>query len=89
MGLLKYKAASFLIREGCSGIGRRQVSWLVMKAHHLQLRHSAGLAPASTFTPWHPGIGLPLPFQFSKCTLNIPHCRWDVNAFLCCCQFPS
>jgi hypothetical protein len=22
----------------------------------LQLRHSAGLAPASTFTPWHPGL---------------------------------
>jgi len=23
--------------------------------NRLQLRHSAGLAPASTFTPWHPG----------------------------------
>ncbi len=33
----------------------RQASWLPADNCRLQLRHSAGLAPASTFTPWHPG----------------------------------
>jgi len=39
-----------LIREGSKRALLRKVSWLVRKTD-LQLRYSAGLEPASTFTP--------------------------------------
>ncbi len=36
-----------------------EVGILAYQLTDLQLRYSAGLAPASTFTPWHPGNGSP------------------------------
>jgi len=43
------------------------------------LRHSAGLTPASTFTPWHPGIGLPQALLV-KYIVKISHLWWCVNS---------
>jgi len=42
----------------------------------LQLRYSAGLSPASTITPWHPGIGLPQLFSYA---LILTRLKMNVN----------
>jgi hypothetical protein len=52
--------------------------------HNLQLRHSAGLAPASTFTPLHPGSGYLKKLGFKCSDLKIPQAKISVNQYLFC-----
>jgi len=47
---------SSLAREGSNTFNIAAGVLASGDCHRLQLRHSAGLAPASTFMPWHPGL---------------------------------
>jgi len=57
--------------------------------HNLQLRHSAGLSPASTFTPIHPGSGYLKKLGFKCSAIKIPQAKISVNHILICLRFTT